>query len=89
MPSVGSFMNITSTSDKCKQGNDFFRFLPGTTGIDAAERYIIRMENKSYKRVLLLLSIYMPRLHRGIVDYARAHNWNLEVAYSGYLKESA
>ena len=82
-------MNITSASDKCKRGNDFFRFLPGTTGIDAAERYIIRMENKSYKRVLLLLSIYMPRLHRGIVDYARAHDWNLEVAYSGYLKESA
>lgn len=44
--------------------------------------------NKPHKRILLLLNCYLPRLHRGIVDYARSHEWFLEVAYAGYLKEA-
>ncbi len=45
--------------------------------------------NKPYKQVLLLLNFYLPRLHRGIVDYARAHQWHLEVSTPYFLKESA
>lgn len=44
---------------------------------------------KQHKRVLLLLNFYDPRLHRGIVDYARMHPWDLETAYPRFLKESA
>ena len=46
------------------------------------------MENPR-KRILLLLNFYYPRLHRGIVDYARTHSWDIVTAYPSHLKESA
>ncbi len=46
------------------------------------------MSGKKYKKVLLLLNWYLPRLHRGIIDYARRHEWFLEVAHSGYFYET-
>lgn len=42
---------------------------------------------QNYKRVLLLLNWYLPRLHRGIIDYAREHNWFLDFAHIGYFRE--
>ena len=44
---------------------------------------------KQHKRILLLLNFYYPRLHRGIMDYARTHQWDIETPYPRYLEESA
>lgn len=43
---------------------------------------------KASKRILLHLSFYIPRLHQGIVDYAKGCGWNIELPYSGYLRET-
>lgn len=46
------------------------------------------MMSSLQKRVLLCLYYYSPRMHRGIVDYACAHNWSLDVAPSGHLAKA-